>query len=60
MAALFESQEELEIILRAHKADRLALRKDTNEKQAIAYMRNRARQDDKEEYNIANDVGHWD
>ena len=28
MTALFESQEELRIILRAHKADRLALRKD--------------------------------
>ena len=60
MTALFESQEELRIILRAHKADRLALSKDLNGKQAIAYMRNREHQDDKEEYNIANDVGYWD
>ena len=60
MAALFESQEELRVILRAHKDDRLALRKDLNGKQARAYKRNREHQDDKEEYNLANDVGYWD
>ena len=54
------SQEELRVILRAHKADRLALRKDLNGKQARAYKRNREYQDDKEEYNLANDVGYWD
>ena len=60
MTALFESQEELRIILRAHKADRSSLRKDLNGKQARAYKRNMEHKDDKEEYNIANDVGYWD
>ena len=54
MTALFESQEELRIILRVHKADRLSLRKDTNGKQARAYKAVR------EQDNLTNDVGYWD
>ena len=60
MTALFESQEELRIILRAHKADRLSLRKDTNGKQARAYKAVREYLDDREVQRLANDDGYWD
>ena len=54
------SQEELRVILRAHKADRLALRKDTNGKQARAYKAVREHLDDREVQRLANDDGYWD
>ena len=60
MTALFESQEELRVILRAHKADRLALRKDTNGTQARAYKAVREHLSDREQDNLTNDVGYWD
>ena len=60
MTALFESQEELRIILRAHKADRLSLRKDLNGKQARAYKAVREHLANKEAQRLADDVGYWD
>ena len=60
MTALFESQEELRIILRAHKADRLALRKDLNGKQVRAYKAVREHLADREQDDLTNDVGYWD
>jgi hypothetical protein len=60
MTALFESQEELRIILRVHKADRLSLRKDLNSKQARAYKAVREHLANKEAQRLADDVGYWD
>ena len=60
MTDLISSQEELRVILRAHKADRLALRKDTNGKQARAYKAVREHLADREQDNLTNDVGCWD
>ena len=60
MTALFESQEELRVILRAHKADRLALRKDTDGKQAKAYEKVREHFDDREASRLEGDIGYWD
>ena len=60
MTALFESQEELRVILRAHKAYRLALRKDTDGKQAKAYEKVRKHFDDREAIRLEDDVGYWD
>ena len=54
------SQEELRVILRAHKADRLALRKDTDGKQAKAYEKARKHFDDREAIRLEDDVGYWD
>ena len=60
MTALFESQEELRVILRAHKAGRLSLRKDIDEKQAKAYEKVRKHFDDREASRLEDDVGYWD
>ena len=60
MTDLMNSQEELRVILRAHKADRLALRKDTDGKQAKAYEKVREHFDDREASRLENDVGYWD
>ena len=60
MTDLISSQEELRVILRAHKADRLSLRKDTNGKQARAYKAVREHLDDREVQRLANDNGYWD
>ena len=60
MTALFESQEELRVILRAHKAGRLSLRKDIDEKQAKAYEKVREHFDDREASRLDGDIGYWD
>ena len=60
MTALFESQEELRIILRVHKADRLALRKDLNGKHARDAKKTRNYLSDKAVTDAINDVGYWD
>ena len=60
MTALFESQEVLRVILRAHKADKLALRKDTNGKHARDAKKTRDYLSDKAVTDAINDVGYWD
>ena len=60
MTALFESQEELRVILGAHKAGRLSLRKDVDEKQVKAYKKVCEHFDDREVKRLEDDVGYWD
>ena len=54
------SQEELRVILRAHKADKLALRNDTNGKHARDAKKTRDYLSDKAVTDAINDVGYWD
>ena len=60
MTDLINSQEVLRVILRAHKADKLALRNDTNGKHARDAKKTRDYLSDKAVTDAINDVGYWD
>ena len=60
MTDLINSQEELRVILRTHKADKLALRNDTNGKHARDAKKTRDYLSDKAVTDAINDVGYWD